>query len=186
MSIKLLNKILLIVLVLLIINTLIPLKVNAISDMFSAADDFLSKGESPKTVIDEEKLISTSSTIYKWLMIIAICVVVIIGAILGVLFITGSIEGKAKIQEAFAPYIIGCLIVFGSFFIWKTLVNVGNDLEGDTIDAVSSPVKTTPGICSICSTQLTDNYLGDLGTQESLTKNCPKCGKDVTVKPYGM
>lgn len=143
MSIKLLNKILLIVLVLLIINTLIPLKVDAISDMFSAADDFLSKGESPKDVIDEGKLISTSSTIYKWLMIIAICVAVIIGAILGVQFITGSIEGKAKIQEAFAPYIIGCLIVFGSFFIWKTLVNVGNDLEGDTMDAATRTGLTT-------------------------------------------
>ena len=137
MSIKLLNKILLIVLVLLIINTLIPIKVNAISDMFSAADDFLSKGESPKTVIDEGKLQSTSSTIYKWLMIIAICVAVIIGAILGVQFITGSIEGKAKIQEALVPYIIGCLIVFGAFFIWKILVNVGNDLEGDTIDSAT-------------------------------------------------
>ena len=48
---------------------------------------------------------------------------------------TGSIEGKAKIKEALVPYIIGCIVVFGAFFIWKTLVNIGNDLEGDTQDA---------------------------------------------------
>ena len=124
-----------IALVLLIINTIIPLKVNAVSDMFKSADDFLSKGRSPTTVIDEKKLQSTSSTIYKWLMTAAICVAVIIGAIIGVQFITGSIEGKAKIKEALVPYIIGCIVVFGAFFIWRTLVNTGNSLEGDTQDA---------------------------------------------------
>lgn len=134
-NINLFNKILIIALVLLIINTIIPLKVNAVSDMFKDADNFLAAGESPSSVIDETKLQSTSNTIYKWLMIIAICVAVIIGAILGVQFITGSIEGKAKIQEALVPYIIGCLIVFGAFFIWKTLVNVGNELEGESRDA---------------------------------------------------
>lgn len=141
MNINLFNKILIIALVLLMINTIIPLKVNAVSDMFKDADNFLAAGESPtKTVIDEKKLQSTSNTIYKWLMVIAICVSVIIGAILGVLFITGSIEGKAKIQEALVPYIIGCIVVFGAFFIWKTLVNTGNSLEGDTKDATSSTV----------------------------------------------
>ncbi len=123
------------------INTIIPLKVNAVSDMFKDADNFLAAGESPtKTVIDEKKLQSTSNTIYKWLMVIAICVSVIIGAILGALFITGSIEGKAKIQEALVPYIIGCIVVFGAFFIWKTLVNTGNSLEGDTQDATKQEI----------------------------------------------
>lgn len=136
MRIKLFNKVL-IILLLLLTCILVPLKSNAVSDMFDSADKFLAAGESPKTVIDETKLQSTSNTIYKWLMVIAICVAVIIGAILGVLFITGSIEGKAKIQEALAPYIIGCFVVFGAFFIWKTLVNVGNDLEGITIDSAT-------------------------------------------------
>ena len=135
MNIRMFSKILISLLVLLIISSLIPLKVNAVSDMFKSADDFLSKGRPPTTVIDETKLKSTSGTIYKWLMIVAICVAVIIGAIIGVQFITGSIEGKAKIKEALVPYIIGCIVVFGAFFIWRTLVNTGNSLEGDTQDA---------------------------------------------------
>lgn len=134
MRIKIFNKIL-IILVVLLTCILVPLKVNAVSDMFQSADNFLSIGESPKTVIDETKLQSTSNTIYKWLMIVAICIAVIIGAVLGVLFITESIEGKAKIKEALVPYIIGCFVVFGAFFIWKTLVNIGNSLEGDTTDS---------------------------------------------------
>ena len=140
-NINLFNKILIIALVLLIINTIIPLKVNAVSDMFKDADNFLAAGESPKTVIDETKLQSTSNTIYKWLMTVAICVAVIIGAIIGIQFITGSIEGKAKIQEALVPYIIGCIVVFGAFFIWRTLVNTGNSLEGDTQDATKQEIK---------------------------------------------
>lgn len=140
MRIKIFNKIL-IILVVLLTCILVPLKVNAVSDMFKSADDFLSKGESPETVIDETKLQSTSNTIYKWLMIVAICIAVIIGAVLGVLFITESIEGKAKIKEALVPYIIGCFVVFGAFFIWKTLVNVGNSLEGDTTDATREKTK---------------------------------------------
>ena len=111
------------------------------SDMFKDADNFLAAGESPKTVIDETKLQSTSNTIYKWLMTLAICVAVIIGAIIGIQFITGSIEGKAKIQEALVPYIIGCIVVFGAFFIWRTLVNTGNSLEGDTQDATKQMTK---------------------------------------------
>lgn len=135
MKMKILKKILVLILLVVLVNILVPLKVNAVSDMFQAADDFLSKGRSPTTVIDEAKVKTTSNTIYKWLMTIAICVAVIIGAVLGVQFVMSSVEGKAKIQEALVPYIIGCMVVFGSFFIWKTLVNVGNSLERDTIDS---------------------------------------------------
>lgn len=137
MNINLFNKILIIALVLLIINTIIPLKVNAVSEIFESADNFLSAGGSTTNVIDETNLKDTSDTIYKGLMIAAICIAVIVGAIIGLQFITGSIEGKAKIQEALVPYIIGCIVVFGAFFIWKTLVNVGNDLEGITIDSAT-------------------------------------------------
>lgn len=135
MNIKLFNKILIVTLMLLIVSSLIPIKVNAVSDMFQSADDFLAAGSSPTTVIDEKKLQSTSGTIYKWLMTIAICVAVIIGAVIGVQFIVGSVEGKAKIQEALVPYIVGCVVIFGSFFIWKTLVNTGNSLEGKTANS---------------------------------------------------
>lgn len=186
MNIKLFNKILIVTLMLLIVSSLIPIKVNAVSDMFQSADDFLAAGSSPTTVIDETKLQSTSGTIYKWLITIAICVAVLIGAVIGVQFIIGSVEGKAKIQEALVPYIVGCVVVFGSFFIWKTLVNTGNSLEGDTVDASSSTVKKTPGICTTCGQELTDDYLGELGKNKELILYCSKCQKDVKVKPYGM
>lgn len=167
MNIKLFNKILIVVLMILIVSSLIPIKVNAVSDMFKAADDFLAAGSAPTTVIDETKLQSTSETIYKWLMTIAICVAVIIGAVLGVQFITGSVEGKAKIQEALLPYIVGCIVVFGSFFIWKTLVNTGNSLEGKTVNSTG-----------IAQAQMARDYInkgGDLNNVDD----------DTLIKWYG-
>lgn len=172
MSINLFNKILIIALVLLIINTIIPLKVNAVSDMFKSADDFLEKGDSPTTVIDETKLKETSGTIYKWLMIVAICVAVIIGAIIGVQFITGSVEGRAKIQEALVPYIVGCAVVFGAFFIWKTVVNIGNSLEGETNPAIAASDLTVKiGTGEVKVTDLTDEQLRQLWSNNRIDTN---------------
>lgn len=173
MNIKLFNKILVVTLMLLIVSSLIPIKVNAVSDMFQAADDFLAAGSSPTTVIDETKLQSTSGTIYKWLMTIAICVAVLIGAVIGVQFIIGSVEGKAKIQEALVPYIVGCIVVFGSFFIWKTLVNTGNSLEGDTDNPAMemSMLTVQIGDGKVDVTELDDSTLKKLWSNNAIDTN---------------
>ena len=33
-------------------------------------------------------------------------------------------EGKAQIKELLVPYIVGCIVVFGAFAIWKLLVTI--------------------------------------------------------------
>lgn len=191
MNIKLFNKILIVTLMLLIISSLIPIKVNAVSDMFQSADDFLAAGSSPTTVIDETKLQSTSGTIYKWLMIIAICVAVIIGAVIGVQFIVGSVEGKAKIQEALLPYIVGCIVVFGSFFIWKTLVNTGNSLEWDTDNPAMEMSMLTVQIDKgeVNVTNLDDNTLKKLWSNNAIDTNIQngvKNGKTIEQAVSGL
>lgn len=176
MKIKLFNKILIVVLMLLMVSSLTPIKVNAMSDMFEAADNFLAKGKSPRTVIDETQLQSTSGTIYKWLMTIAICVAVIIGAIIGVQFIIGSVEGKAKIQEALVPYVVGCVVIFGSFFIWKTLVNTGNSLEGDVDTYVTYHYDGGDAICDSCGQTIPPDALH--------AGKCVTCNKDIDPTWY--
>ena len=49
---------------------------------------------------------------------------------MGLQFIFQSAEGKAKISEALVPYIIGCVIVFGAFGIWKLAIDAGNQIAG--------------------------------------------------------
>ena len=60
------------------------------------------------------------------------------GAVLGFQFILGSVEGKAKVSEALMPYIVGCIIVFGAFTIWKIAISIGNRVE-DSIIASEPP-----------------------------------------------
>lgn len=99
------------------------------SDILSTGDDFLGAGEGEDTVINKTELSKTSSTIYKVLLTIAICVSVIVGAVLGFQFVLGSVEGKVKVQEALVPYIVGCVVVFGAFTIWGIAINIGQDIS---------------------------------------------------------
>lgn len=136
MKISIFDKILILLVAILVITLLFPLQSKALSSILQSGDNFLSAGGLADN-IDEAKLQSTSKKVYQALMVIATIIAVIIGAILGFQFITASVEGKAKVQEALVPYIAGCIVVFGSFFIWKTLVNTGNGIEGNPAERSS-------------------------------------------------
>lgn len=99
-----------------------------IGHVIKSGDNFLEAGKKENSVIDEAKLQDASKTIYNILLLIGICVAVIISAILGLQFIIGSAEEKAKISEALIPFVIGCMVVFGAFGIWAIFINIGNDL----------------------------------------------------------
>lgn len=62
--------------------------------------------------------------IYYGLMALGICLAVIIGAILGIKIMWGSIEQQVKAKEMLIPYAIGCIVIFGAFGIWKLCINI--------------------------------------------------------------
>lgn len=73
--------------------------------------------------VNEPGLKIASDSIYNLLSSIGMIVSVVVGIILGITFMMASAENKAKVKEALVPYIVGCIIVFGAFGIWKILVN---------------------------------------------------------------
>lgn len=97
--------------------------------VISSADDFLDSGDMSDTPISEESIQDTSNFIYNVLLTIGIIVAVICGAIIAIQFITGSIEEKANMKEKLIPYIVGCIIVFGAFGIWKIALLVLRPIE---------------------------------------------------------
>ncbi len=123
---KKLNYLIFILQVLLCITIIfIPTTVKAdfLSDVIDQADDFVNTGEnSKKLTIDETGMKSDSDDIYNILLTIGIITAVIVGTILGVQFIIASAEEKAKVKEALVPYLIGCIVVFGAFSIWKVVL----------------------------------------------------------------
>lgn len=95
-----------------------------LGDIFSQAKNFLQKGQNGSTTIDQNEIKGASSDIFNVLVAIGTVLAVVIGGILGIQFMMASAEDKAKIKEAFIPYILGCVIIFGAFAIWSLVVNV--------------------------------------------------------------
>lgn len=155
-----------------------------IDDIFNAGDDFLKSGDEPETVLDTDKLEKTSTVVYKILLTIAICVSVLVGAVLGIQFILGSVEGKVKVQEALVPYIVGCFVVFGAFTIWGIAIKTGDSITEQSSGTPDSTY-STPGVCSTCGKQLCESYVQN-EKEGKLELYCDSCNKKVTIKPYGM
>ena len=125
------NKIVIKVLSLLLIVNIIFLPTahaTTIDSIIESGEKFLEAGNKVGDTINEQALQGTSSFLFKTLLVIAICISVIVGVILGIQFIFGSVEGKAKVSEALVPYIVGCAVVFGAFTIWSFVVNVGQKI----------------------------------------------------------
>ena len=72
--------------------------------------------------VDTEKLRETSSVIYRLLFTIGVIIAVAIGGYLGIKFIVASVEEKAQVKEMLIPYVIGCIVIFGAFTIWRLVV----------------------------------------------------------------
>lgn len=118
-----------IIIVLLILNVFFSPSSHAISNMMSDGQAFLTKGNSVGSTINTTVLKSTSDYIYNTLLAIAIIVAVIVAMVLGIQFMIASADEKAKVKEALMPFVAGCIVVFGSFTIWKVAIKIGNSAE---------------------------------------------------------
>lgn len=106
-------------------NNINIIKTSIWSDIIKQGSNFLSAGqESTDEVLNPETLNDASSAIYNLLLGIAIVLAVIVGGVLGIQFMIASAEDKAEIKKAMIPYIIGCIVIFGAFTIWKIVVNI--------------------------------------------------------------
>ena len=101
--------------------------------------------------IDPGALQGLSGYVYNILLAAGVIIAVIVATALGIQFMIGGAEGQAKVKEMLVPFIIGCVIVFGGFGLWKVAVTIGNNLEG----------------------------AGPAPTFDFTGRNCPGCGEEV-------
>lgn len=95
---------------------------------FKDADSFIKNGTDQGSTIDPQEMKDLSSLIYYLLLSIATVVAVAVGAILGIKYMLASVDDKANIKETMIPFIIGCVVVFGAFGIWKITVTIGSSI----------------------------------------------------------
>ena len=94
-------------------------------------NDFIDKGKNQvesENVINEEQLRDTNSDIYTVLLAIGVVLSVIIGGVLGIQIMWGSIEQQVKAKEMLMPYVAGCSVIFGAFTIWKLCLKIFSQL----------------------------------------------------------
>lgn len=121
-----------IILILIMILTIIPTN-NVFADESSfsidgfmkEADTFIEGGaKEGEDLIEKDGIKSISDVIYNTLLAIGLVVAVAVGIFLGIKIMASSIEEQAKYKQLLTPYLIGCVVIFGAFGIWKIVVNI--------------------------------------------------------------
>lgn len=102
---------------------------STMDSIFEDGDKFLQDGKQDgNNLISQDQLKGEINKVYNVLFALGVGLSVIIGAVLGIKYMTGSIEEQAKIKETLIPYAIGCIVVFGAFGIWKIVITIGGNI----------------------------------------------------------
>lgn len=123
------NKVIKIILMSTFIIIMLSSNILAVGDIFTTGGNWIKEGKSNAgSTIDTSKLSSTSSIIYNVFLGIGTAIVVIVGAILGVQFMTAGIDKRVEVKQALVPYVISSIVLFGAFGIWKLVVTIANQV----------------------------------------------------------
>ena len=98
-------------------------KADTLENIIKGGQNFVENGKGSDP-LNSTSMQDLSGTIYNTLLTIGTIIAVIVGAILGIQFITGSVEQKAKIKDSLIPFVIGCVVIFSAFGIWKLVITI--------------------------------------------------------------
>lgn len=107
------------------IVTMLSTNVFALGEIFERGESWETTGDANKdTTMSTVRLRQASNALYNLLLAGATVVAVIVGAMLGVKYMSAGISEKVDVKQSLYPYIISCIVVFGSLGIWKLVVTV--------------------------------------------------------------
>lgn len=113
------------VIFIILFNLFIPnVYAGPLQDIMNRAEGFVNNGENGGNAINNDALKEGSNTLYNVLLVIGIAVAFIWGIVLGIQFITGSLGEKADVKKNLIVYLVGCVIIFGAFGIWRLLLQL--------------------------------------------------------------
>lgn len=97
------------------------------TQIISGGQNFLD-GANDKELFDEQSEREGLDQLYYIMLTIGIIAAFIIGSILGIQFITTGAAGQAKVKEKIIPFVVGAVVIFGAFGIWRIVLNVYNNI----------------------------------------------------------
>lgn len=122
--IKKLNKIVYIVTLLLMFCSFYTVKAATLSDMQKDIEAFKKKGEG--VTIDADKAFDEIADIGSILTTIGAGVMVAVVTYMGIKYLISGPEAQAKLKIQLIGVVVSGCVIFGAYFIWKTVVGVAN------------------------------------------------------------
>lgn len=99
-------------------------------DILNSAGNFLETGKKPSASgLNQSNVKSTVDDIYNILFTLGVAITVILGGALGIKFMMASVEDKAKVKESLVPYVVGCVVIYGAFGIWRLAITIFSALS---------------------------------------------------------
>lgn len=96
-----------------------------LENIMNTAGDFVSDTYANDTAnVSKESLQNFSNTFYGIFLAVASAVTVIVGLIIGIKYMLSSVGERANIKQMLIPYVVGCIVVYGSFGIWALVVSL--------------------------------------------------------------
>ena len=87
------------------------------------SEQFIKDGkDSNIATINQENADTVLNSIYNIMLAIGITVTVIWGLVIAIKLMMSSVEEKAEYKKLLWPYLVGCIVIFGSFIIWKIVI----------------------------------------------------------------
>lgn len=156
-------------------------KVFAWSEIIKDGQDFISTGQQDSSAsqarINQENMKSglqgLSGYLYNILLVAGVVIAVIVATVLGIQFMIGGAEGQAKVKEMLVPFVVGCVVVFGGFGIWKIAVNIGSNIESTGTSSTYTRDSEGDPVCKYCGEKLT--------RKEQRQGKCDDCGRSTGI-----
>lgn len=101
----------------------VSMAINGLDDIINRGDNFVNQGD-PNNAILENNVKEVSDGIFAIVVVIGIVVAIVAAVIIGMQFVTASVEEKAQLKEKLIPLLVGAAIIFGAVGIWRLVVNI--------------------------------------------------------------
>ena len=116
------------IIAILILNTN-SVTASSLGDIINSGSNFINSGANTNAIVpNEEGIRDTSNFIFNIVFTLGIIILIIWGMVLGIKFITGSVEEQADVKKGLFPYGVGCIIIFSGYAIWRIVVIISSQI----------------------------------------------------------
>lgn len=137
----------------------------SLSGIISAGGDFIADGEGQQNdTFDMGAISGIAGSLYAILLGIGFALAVVIGVVIGIKFMmSSSSDERAQYKKTIIVYVVGVVVIFGAFGIWRIIINMMNEVQPQTTATPSSGTYQRPAAPQSSSSGFAGGGAGGIG-----------------------